>query len=148
MKYFIIGLFFFLSSTVSAQVQSVELVASGLTCSMCSKAIFKSLSALDFVSEVKVDIEKSIYILAFKSPEEVKIEQIRDAVYDAGFAIETMQLTAQFPVTKAVTNETVSLNGYQFRWQLAATKNIANPQKVTIINKEILPKDGVYYLKF
>jgi len=106
MRYLIIGLFFFLSSSATAQVQSVELVASGLTCSMCSKAIFKSLSALDFVSNVKVDIGKSSYILSFKSPNEVKIDQIRDAVYDAGFAIETMQLTANFPSAKAVTDET------------------------------------------
>jgi len=148
MRYLIIGLFFFLSSSATAQVQSVELVASGLTCSMCSKAIFKSLSALDFVSNVKVDIEKSSYILAFKSPNEVKIEQIRDAVYDAGFAIETMQLTANFPSAKAVTNETVSLNGYQFKWKLLGSKNISSPQEVTIVNKEILPTEGVYYLKF
>lgn len=148
MKYLIIGLSFFVSSTATAQVQSVELVASGLTCSMCSKAIFKSLSALDFVSDVKVDIEKSSFILAFKSSDNVKIEQIRDAVYDTGFAIETMQLTANFPSTKAMKDETVSMNGYQFKWILAAAKNISNPQKVTIVNKEILPKDGVYYLKF
>jgi len=148
MKYLIIGLFFFLSSSATAQVQSVELVASGLTCSMCSKAIFKSLSALDFVSEVKVDIDKSSYSLAFKSPDKVKIEQIREAVYDAGFAIETMQMTANFPTSKAIDDEVVSLVGYQFKWKLTGAKNIVNPQKVTIVNKELLPTAGIYYLNF
>lgn len=148
MRYLIIGLFFFLSSTATAQVQSIELVASGLTCSMCSKAIFKSLSALEFVSEVKVDIEKSSYILAFKSSDKVKIEQIREAVYEAGFSIETMQMTANFPKSKAIDEEVVSLVGYQFKWKLIGAKNIVNPQKVTIVNKEVLPIDGVYYLSF
>jgi copper chaperone CopZ len=148
MKFLMIGLFYFVSSTATAQVQSVDLVASGLTCSMCSKAIFKSLSALDFVSEVKVNIEKSSYNLTFKSSDNVKIEQIRDAVYDAGFAIDNMQLTANFPSTKAVKDESVSINGYQFKWKLNASKNILSPQKVTIVNKDILPAEGVYYLKF
>ncbi|MEI7589120.1 MAG: heavy-metal-associated domain-containing protein [Chitinophagia bacterium] len=148
MRYLIIPIFFFLSTSATAQVQSVELVASGLTCSMCSKAIFKSLSRLDFVSEVKVDIEKSSYILTFKSRDRVSIEEIREAVYDTGFAIETMQMTANFPNTKAVNEELVSLNGYQFKWKLAGVKNIANPQKVSIVNKEIQPTAGVYYLNF
>ncbi len=43
-------------------IKKVSLVASGLTCSMCSKAIFKALTKLDFVEEVKVDIAKSMYI--------------------------------------------------------------------------------------
>jgi copper chaperone CopZ len=148
MRYLIIGLFFFLSSSATAQVQSVELVASGLTCSMCSKAIFKALSALDFVAEVKVDIDKSSYILTFKSPDKVKIEQIREAVYDAGFGIETMQMTANFPKIKAIDEEVVSLVGYQFKWKLTEAKNILNPQKVTIVNKELLPTAGIYYLNF
>lgn len=148
MRYLCILIFLFYSATATAQVQSVELVASGLTCSMCSKAIFKALSQLDFVSEVKVDIEKSSYKVNFKSPENVKIEQIREAVYDAGFAIETMQLTASFPNTKAVNEELVTLNGYQFKWKLTGTKNISNPQKVSIVNKEIQPTAGVYYLNF
>jgi copper chaperone CopZ len=148
MKYFVILIFFFLSLGSTAQVQSVELVASGLTCSMCSKAIFKSLSQLDFVADVKVDIEKSSYILTFKSPEQVKIEQIREAVYDAGFAIETMQMIANFPKRKAIDEEVVFLSGYQFKWKLSNAKEIAQPQKVTIVNKEILPTAGFYYLNF
>lgn len=148
MRYLIIGIFFFVSSTVTAQVQSVELVASGLTCSMCSKAIFKSLAALNFVADVKVNIEKSNYILSFKSAEDVKIDQIREAVYDAGFAIEKMQMTANFPVTKAINDELFLLSGYQFKWKLSVEKNIKHPQKVTFLNKDLLPSNGVYYLNF
>jgi copper chaperone CopZ len=148
MRYLFIGLFFFLSTSATAQMQSVELVARGLTCSMCSKAIFKALSALDFVAEVKVDIDKSSYILTFKSSDKVKIEQIREAVYDAGFSIETLQMTANFPKSKAIDEEVVSLVGYQFKWKLTGAKNIVNPQKVTIVNKEVRTIDGVYYLIF
>ena len=71
-------------------IKKVSLVASGLTCSMCSKAIFKALSKLDFVEDVKVDIEKSMYILAFKNGKKVEIDQIKSAVTDAGFGVQSL----------------------------------------------------------
>lgn len=49
-----------------AQVQKVDLQASGLTCAMCSKAIYKAVAALSFVDTVTVDIEASTYELRFK----------------------------------------------------------------------------------
>jgi copper chaperone CopZ len=70
--------------------KKVTLVASGLTCSMCSKAIFKSLTKLHFVEEVKVDIEKSKYILCFKTDSKVDIAQIKKAVTDAGFGVKSL----------------------------------------------------------
>jgi copper chaperone CopZ len=148
MKYLFIFIFFLLNTKAKGQIQSIDVSASGLTCSMCSKAIFKALSQLDFVSAVKVDLEKSIYTLTFKSPERVKIEEIRDAVYDAGFSIETMQMTANFPVNKAINNEVVLLLGYQFKWELSSEKSIKHPQKVNFLNKDLLPVNGVYSLNF
>jgi copper chaperone CopZ len=77
-------------STQVAEIKKVTLVASGLTCSMCSKAIFKALSKLDFVEDVKVDIEKSMYILAFKTGKKVEIDQIKLAVTGAGFGVQSL----------------------------------------------------------
>ncbi len=71
-------------------IKKVSLVASGLTCSMCSKAIFKALTKLDFVDEVKVDIEQSKFVLSFKSGKTVVIDQIKAAVADAGFAVQSL----------------------------------------------------------
>ncbi len=71
-------------------IKKVSLVASGLTCSMCSKAIFKALTKLDFVEEVKVDIELSKFVLTFKSGKTVVIDQIKSAVADAGFSVQSL----------------------------------------------------------
>ena len=57
---------------------------------MCSKAIFKALSKLDFVEEVKVDIEKSMYILTFKNGKKAEVDQIKTAVTDAGFSVQSL----------------------------------------------------------
>ncbi len=77
-------------ATPPAEIKKVTLVASDLTCSMCSKAIFKALSSLDFVADVKVDIEQSKYILTFKSGKTVVIDQIKSAVTDAGFGVQSL----------------------------------------------------------
>lgn len=71
-------------------IKKVTLMASGLTCSMCSKAIFKALTKLDFVEEVKVDIEKSMYVLTFKAGKKVEIDQIKLAVTGAGFGVQSL----------------------------------------------------------
>jgi copper chaperone CopZ len=71
-------------------IKKVSLVASGLTCSMCSKAIFKALTKLDFVDEVKVDIEQSKFVLTFESGKTVVIDQIKSAVADAGFSVQSL----------------------------------------------------------
>jgi mercuric ion binding protein len=78
------------ASEVPSEIKKVSLVASGLTCSMCSKAIFKALTKLDFVEEVKVDIEKSMYSLTFKKGKKADIDQIKLAVTDAGFGVQSL----------------------------------------------------------
>src|SRR5436305_14629046 len=50
----------------SAQVKKVSIQASGLTCSMCSKAIYKALRSVDFVEKVDADIKNSTFEISFK----------------------------------------------------------------------------------
>jgi 3,4-dihydroxy-2-butanone 4-phosphate synthase len=61
--------FFFMLFAVlnsSAQVKEITLQASGLTCSMCSKSIYKSLLAVSFVQDVQSDIKNSAFIITLK----------------------------------------------------------------------------------
>ena len=150
MKY---KLFFILCSFVfavnaNAQIKSAEVLASGLTCSMCSKAIFKALSKLDFVDTVKVNIETSVYQLKFKKESAITIEGIRDAVYDAGFAIAKLSITADWKDKTAIKDMVFNDLGYQFKWQTKINKSLSNTQKVFIVNKDIQPLNGTYLLNY
>lgn len=147
-KIFLIACSFWAFNSANAQIKSAEVLASGLTCSMCSKAIFKSLSKLDFVDTVKVNIETSVYQLKFKNDVPVKIEGIRDAVYDAGFAIAKLSITGNWKATSATKDLSFEDFGYQFKWQVKANKSLSNTQKVAILNKDIQPVNGVYLLNF
>ena len=48
------------------------------------------MTKLDFVDEVKVDIEQSKFVLTFKSGKTVVIDQIKSAVTDAGFGVQSL----------------------------------------------------------
>lgn len=139
---------FLVFGTANAQIKSAEVLASGLTCSMCSKAIFKALSKLDFVDTVKVNIETSVYKLSFKNESKPSIEGIRDAVYDAGFAISKLSITGDWKLNTATKDFAFEDFGYQFKWQVKANKALTNTQKVYILNKDIQPVNGVYLLNF
>lgn len=139
---------FIIATSANAQIKSAEVLASGLTCSMCSKAIFKALSSLPFVDTIKVNIETSVYQLNFKKDSAVKIESIRDAVYDAGFAIAKLSFTAHWKDKNAIKDLVFNDLGYQFQWQTKSNKMLSNTQKVFIVNKDIQTLNGVYLLNF
>ncbi len=148
LKLFFVACSFVWVGSTHAQIKSAEVLASGLTCSMCSKAIFKALSTLDFVDTVKVNIETSVYQLFFKKDKLVKIEGIRDAVYDAGFAIDKLSITADWKDKTAVNDLVFSDLGYQFKWQTKVNKTLSSNQKVFIMNKGIQPIHGTYLLNY
>ena len=139
---------FITATSANAQIKSAEVLASGLTCSMCSKAIFKALSSLPFVDTIEVNIETSVYQLNFKKDSAVKIESIRDAVYDAGFAIAKLSITANWKDKNAIKDIVFNDLGYQFQWQIKSNKMLSNSQKVFIVNKDIQTVNGVYLLNF
>jgi len=47
----------------NAQITKVEIMATGLTCSMCSNAINKQLKTIDEVENVDIDLNKNLFIV-------------------------------------------------------------------------------------
>jgi copper chaperone CopZ len=99
MKTLFVSFALIMSSFLSfAQIQSASLTASGLTCSMCSKSIFKALEKLASVQSVEVDIDQSVFQIQFKDKAHVQPDDIKKAVTDAGFAIASLHIKAHFPM--------------------------------------------------
>lgn len=88
---------FLLIGTLAAQAQimKAEIVATGLTCSMCSNAINKQLEALANVAQVDTDLNTNTFIITFKSQTAVQPDDLKNAVEKAGFFVGSMILTAQ-----------------------------------------------------
>src|SRR6478735_4260061 len=94
-KIFVIIAVLFATSGYS-QITKAKLVASGLTCSMCSKAIYEALQKVSSVETVKANIKESSYIIVFKKDAIVKPDEIKKTVEDAGFFVAQLQLTMNF----------------------------------------------------
>ena len=85
----------FFAVNVSAQkISSADLQVTGLTCSMCSNATQKSLETLNFISSIKPDLNKNIFVLTFKKDANINLDLVRKKVQDAGFSgLQAIALT-------------------------------------------------------
>lgn len=80
------------TSKANQSIESVSLTAGGLTCSMCSKAIYKSLMKVPGVSKVDPDIENSGFTIYYKKDQPVNKKALEEAVEDAGFSVESIKI--------------------------------------------------------
>ena len=123
---------------VHAQIQSAQLSASGLTCSMCSKSIYKSLMQLPSVDSVAVDIDQSLFTIYFKSGVPVFPDDIKKAVTDAGFAIASLRITAAFPPTEIANDTHMQFAAATYHILNTQAKHIQGVQTFRVLDKNFV----------
>ena len=96
MKNLIIIFLVLVSFSLEAQVKSVTIQASGLTCSMCSNSIFKALKTLDFVDKVEPNIQTSSFHISFKPEKDIDFDKLKGKVEDAGFFVAKFTVVMNF----------------------------------------------------
>ncbi|HEY5774396.1 MAG TPA: heavy metal-associated domain-containing protein, partial [Chitinophagaceae bacterium] len=69
----------FVTVALQAQFSKATLQASGLTCSMCSKAVKVALEKVPFVQEVKVNIKSQEYTVIFKENNNADFDALKKA---------------------------------------------------------------------
>lgn len=82
--------------TGQAQFSSAQLTASGLTCAMCTKAIYNALEKLPAVSKVEADIAHSSFMIHFKPDVQADPDALQQAVTQAGFSVSRLTLSGNF----------------------------------------------------
>ncbi len=88
----LVGLFFGIQKA-PAQFNSAELGVNGLTCSQCSRSVEMSLLKLDFVQEVKMNLENTAGKIVFRKNALIKLNKIAKAVTDAGFSVGSLKVS-------------------------------------------------------
>lgn len=81
------------SAAVQAQISKVDIMATGLTCSMCSNAINKQLKSLPQIADVATDLNTNTFTISFHADQVVSPEVLKNAVEKAGFFVGSMVLT-------------------------------------------------------
>jgi copper chaperone CopZ len=123
-------------------VQKVNLQASGLTCAMCSKAIYKAVSAISFVDTVFVNIEASTYDIRFNKEMTPQFDQIAKAVVDAGFSVANLTVMVNFDKQAVDKNGLFTLDGINYKLMGTPPTTLQGSKKMQLIGKQyMLPKD-------
>ena len=140
MRGFIVALICaFITINTQAQIKSAALTASGLTCSMCSKSIYKALTRLSYVASVDVDIEKSAYNIIFKKDAKVDIDGLKKAVEGAGFAVAELKVTADVQNVEVYNDAHVIIANQNFHFVNVEKRQLAGETTFRIVDKKYLP---------
>lgn len=121
-----------------AQFTKAEVQVSGLTCSMCSKATEKALRTLDFIGDIKPDLNRNLFVLTFKSNTPVSLDQISKKVQGAGFSINNLKATFNFANAK-VDNNTFSYLGDTYLVVNGTDKALNGNADITVVDKGFAP---------
>ena len=150
------------SIAINAQVTSVSLQASGLTCSMCSNSINKALKTLSFVSNINPNIQTSNFEINFKQNRNVDFDAIKMKVEEAGFSVANFVATINFKNVELKPDEAVTTAGKTFYFLNVKEQLLNGPKQVRLINKGFLSNKeykknaaaipatnkGIYYATF
>ncbi|MFW0739624.1 heavy-metal-associated domain-containing protein [Flavobacterium sp. T12S277] len=106
-----IALTFLLAGVKSySQITKAEIMATGLTCSMCSNAINKQLKSFTEVDSIGTDLNTNTFTVYFKKDNSLEPKVLKKAVEKAGFFVGSMVLTAKFHVDKIEDNTTLKVD--------------------------------------
>ena len=130
---FIIMIAFGLSS--NAQIKKAALQASGLTCSMCSKAVKEALEEVSFVEKVMVDIKKQQYNLTFKPDADVDPDALTKAVQDAGFSVASLKVTATVDAIKLAKDQHIKIGNKFFHFLNGTGKELSGDVSFNVVDK-------------
>lgn len=76
-----------------AQISKAEIIATGLTCSMCSNAINKQLKAMPEVEKVMIDLNNNTFVVNLKKNSFITPQMLKNNIEKTGFFVGSMILT-------------------------------------------------------
>lgn len=118
-----------------SQISKAEIMATGLTCSMCSNAINKQLKATVGVDSVSTDLNTNTFTVYFKKESKIMPKVLKEGVEKAGFFIGSLVITVPTESLKMAEDKTISLNGFTFVLLDEKLKNSNGETKVRVYDK-------------
>ena len=135
MKQLFIMVAILFSIATHAQVTKVSLQASGLTCSMCSNSINKSLKSLDYIDKVMANIKTSTFDISFKEGADVNFDELKKKVEDAGFSIANLTATVNFSNLLVQKDNHYKVAGMNLHFLNAKGQTLSGEQAIQVVDK-------------
>ena len=137
-RLFIIVITFVFAMPAIGQINSAKLQASGLTCAMCARAVYKNLEALSFVDKIDTDLNGSAFLLAFRDDKPIDIDAIRKKVEDAGFSVAALDITAEFKDLNIKPELHINYEGMVFHFLGVKEQVISGSKTVRVVDKNFV----------
>lgn len=134
-KILILTVVLFVSVLVNAQITKAELTATGLTCSMCSKATYKQLISIAAVEKVEPDLNNAAFLLYFKKGSAVNIDDVKKKVEDAGFSVGELVVVFNFKNQQAENNSSFTLDNNTYTFMDTKAGTLTGVVKAKILDK-------------
>ncbi|HMI77258.1 MAG TPA: heavy-metal-associated domain-containing protein [Ferruginibacter sp.] len=135
MKNLILIMLVLFSFTSVAQVKSVSIQASGLTCSMCSNAINKAIKSLDFVDKVDANIKNSSFDVSFKPGSNIDFDKLKKKVEDAGFFVARFTASVNFDKVAIVNDDHVVIGSTVFHFLNVKDQTLSGDKTIRLLDK-------------
>ena len=134
-KILISSIMLFASFIANAQITKAELTATGLTCSMCSKATYKQLTSLPEVEKVETDLNKTTFILHFKKGSSVNPVDLKKKVEAAGFSVGELVIVLNINNQKAENNSSFMQDNITYTFMDTKPGVLKGEVKVKVLDK-------------
>jgi copper chaperone CopZ len=125
-------------AATAQQITKADLQVTGLTCSMCSKATETSLRSLNFIENIKPDLNKNLFVLTFKKDQAVNIDLIKKKVQDAGFSVGNLEATFSFKQVKVDESGLAVAGGNAYRFLNTKNQVLNGEVTATILDKNFV----------
>ena len=149
MKNFIALTAFLLITTVAnSQIIRADLTATGLTCSMCSKATYNQLISISEVEKVEPDLNNTAFIIYFKNNTPINISNLKKKVEDAGFAVGELVVLLKLDNQVAENNTSFVLDNNTYSFMETKSSKLNGEVKLKILDKGfVVDKEYKKFLK-
>lgn len=134
-------LFLMLIGTCSAKADllSIKIGINGLTCSMCSRTVEKSLLQLPFIDRVEMNLATTEARVLVKENFVISIKEIARSVKDAGFSVRSVRMEIDLKDVQISEDGVFYTHGLQFKWLGKITLTTSGPVFLLLIDQLYLP---------
>lgn len=128
------------AASLHAQISNIQLTASGLTCSMCSKSIYKALLQIPYVDSVGTDIDNSAFNIVVKKGADVDVDDIKKAVENAGFFVASLSIVIKTDEPTVDKDKHIELGGRTYHFVGIKETKLPTVATLKVIDKGFVTK--------
>lgn len=123
-----------------AQFQTVYIGVNGLTCSQCTRTVELSIRKLGFVKDVQMNLEHTEGAIVLDQSKPVDIEQVAQAVFDAGFSVRYLHVDFLAKDEVALSGSCFNYLDDQYVFTILPKTPLKGTIKLKFIGKKFMPK--------